>query len=127
MLLWSPSASLCPQPVHTLTIQEGLDYHAARTERRSSKTIYSDDKVHGTEEERDRGTCAAIQNCLKPPCHLQAPFVSFPLPSFRLPPFTPIPPSFSSSLSLKPYFFLTAQPSAPRPSTRYWRLWPPHF
>lgn len=117
VLLWFPSASPCPQPAHTLATQEGAGYPAVRTEGRFYKTIWSADKVHSTEEARDRSTCGIIQNCLKPPHHLQAPFISFPLPSFRFPPVTSNPLSFSSSLSLKPYFFLPAHLSTPSLST----------
>lgn len=55
---------------------------ALRTEGRSYKTIWSAGKVHGTEEARERGTCGIIQNCLKPPHHLQAPFICLVPPPF---------------------------------------------
>lgn len=122
-LLLSHPAPACS---HTCN-QEGPTYLAVRTQARSYTTIWLADKVHGTDQARDRGICGIIQNCLKPLHYLQFPFIFLlPSPFLWSPPVTSIPANFRSSLSLKPYFFLPAHISTPSLSTPHWPLWAPH-
>lgn len=127
MLIWSPSASCCPQPTHTPAGQEGPGYSAVKTERRSYKTIWSADKMHGTEAARERGTCGIIQNYLKPPHHLQALFMcllppSLPSDSLQSYPFLPA----SGPLFLSSPIFSCQHTTLLSLSTHHCLIWAPH-